>query len=144
VALIAVGDRVVKRGTAVPPNETPVTVLRFVPVIVTVFPPASGPEFGIKELIDGWETALYVYETPVTPSPAGPDTVTVTVPLPGGAVAVIEASETTENLGAGVVPKFTLVAYVKPVPINATLFPPAAGPLLGFKAVTAGRATAAS
>lgn len=138
VALIDVGDRIIKEVAGTPPNETPVTVLRLAPVIVTLFPPASGPELGVKEVIEGWGAGLYVYGTPV-PVPDGPVTVMVTVPLPGGAIAVIDVSLVTLKLRAGVVPKLTCVANVKPLPVNATEFPPAAGPVLGTALVTTGR-----
>jgi hypothetical protein len=37
-----------------------------------------------------------------------------------------------------VLPKFTAVAPVKPVPVIVTLVPPAVGPLLGLTFVTVG------
>lgn len=138
VTLIAVGDRITKAVAGTLPKVIPVTVLRFVPVIVTVFPPDIGPELGVKEVIEGTGAGLYVYGTPV-PVPVGPVTVIVTVPLPGGAIAVIDVSLITVKLRAGVVPKFTCVANVKPVPVNETEFPPAAGPVLGTALVTTGR-----
>lgn len=40
----------------------------------------------------------------------------------------------------GVEPKATAVAFVKPEPVITTLFPPVAGPLGGFRALTIGAA----
>jgi hypothetical protein len=65
-------------------------------------------------------------------------TVTSTVPLPGGAVAVIEVGPLTVNDVAGVPPNDTAVTPVNPVPVMITLVPPATGPLLGETLVTVG------
>ena len=70
--------------------------------------------------------------------PAGVVTVTSTVPVPAGLSAVIVVSLTTVKLVAGVVPKSTAVAPVKPVPVIVTEVPPAAGPLVGLMPVTVG------
>jgi len=61
--------------------------------------------------------------------------VTSTVPLPGGAVAVIRVSE-SETILVAAPPKLTLVAWARPVPVMVTVVPPAAGPVLGDTAVT--------
>ena len=68
-------------------------------------------------------------------------TVTSTVPVPAGDVAVIEVDETTVKAVAAVVPKFTAVAPVKPVPVMVTAVPPVAGPVAGLTDVTVGAAT---
>jgi len=65
-------------------------------------------------------------------------TVTSTVPLPAGLVAVIWVSLLTMMLLAGVAPNETLVAPVKPEPVMVTLVPPAAGPLAGLTLDTDG------
>ncbi len=65
-------------------------------------------------------------------------TVTSTTPVPAGAVAVIDVAFTTVKLAAAIVPKFTAVALVNPVPVMVTAAPPAAGPLAGEIAVTVG------
>jgi len=65
--------------------------------------------------------------------------VTSTVPAgPAGEVAVIELSLNTVNEVAAVVPKVTLVAPVKPVPVMVTEVPPATVPAVGITAVTVG------
>jgi hypothetical protein len=66
----------------------------------------------------------------------GVTTVTSTVPLPGGVVAVIWVSESTVSAGAPALPKSTAVAPVKPLPVIVTLSPPSALPLAGEIAVT--------
>jgi hypothetical protein len=70
--------------------------------------------------------------------PPGVVTVTSTVPLPAGLVAVIWVSLLTLTLLAAVRPKETLVAPVKPVPVIVTLVPPVPGPLAGLILVTVG------
>ena len=57
-------------------------------------------------------------------------------------MAVIVVALTTVTPVAGVVPKSTAVAPVKPVPVIVTRVPPAAGPLFGLIPVTVGAATA--
>ena len=70
--------------------------------------------------------------------PFGAVTVTFTIPVPGGLSAVIEVSLTTVKFVAGVVPKSTAVAPVKPVPVMVTNVPPDAGPDDGLMLVTTG------
>src|ERR1700730_3118290 len=70
-------------------------------------------------------------------------TVTSTVPVPAGEVAVIEVALLTVNAVALLAPKFTAVAPVKLVPVMATLVPPAVGPLVGEIEVTLGTAALA-
>jgi hypothetical protein len=72
--------------------------------------------------------------------PAGVTTVTATVPLPAGLVAVICVSETTVTALARVAPNPTDVAPVNPLPITVTVVPPPAPPLVGLIAVTTGAA----
>ena len=70
--------------------------------------------------------------------PAGVVTVTCTVPVPGGLVAVICVPESMVNCAAAS-PKLTPVTAgeaVKPVPVIVTLLPPLAGPLAGETPVT--------
>jgi hypothetical protein len=67
-------------------------------------------------------------------------TVTSTVPLPAGVVAVIAVSELTVKLTAEAVPKRTAVEPVKPVPVIVTVVPALVGPAFGLTPVTAGGA----
>jgi len=55
---------------------------------------------------------------------------------PAGEVAVMEESEFTTKLVAGVEPKLTAVVPVKLVPAIVTLVPPAVDPELGLTLVT--------
>ena len=72
--------------------------------------------------------------------PPGVVTVTSTVPLPAGAVAVIWVALTTVTLVALVAPNLTAVAPVKLVPVIVTTVPPAVGPAVGLMVVTVGAA----
>ncbi len=72
--------------------------------------------------------------------PAGVVTVTLTVPVPAGDVAVIEVPEWTTTPVAATVPNLTAVAPVKFIPEIVTLVPPAAGPDFGDMEVTQGAA----
>src|SRR5712692_1250792 len=72
-------------------------------------------------------------------------TVTSTGPAaPAGLVAAIDVAELTVKLVAVVLPNLTTVAPVKLVPVIVTLVPPAAGPLVGLRLVTAGTARKAN
>jgi hypothetical protein len=64
-------------------------------------------------------------------------TVTSTVPVPDGAVAVILVAFVTVN-GAAFTPKFTALTLVKFVPVMITIEPPEPGPDVGFNPVTVG------
>ena len=66
-------------------------------------------------------------------------TVTSTVPLPAGDVAVIEVALLTVKEDAGpALPKPTLEAPEKFVPVMVTLVPPAPEPVFGLIPVTVG------
>ena len=79
-----------------------------------------------------WSAAL------VALVPPGVVTVTSTVPVPAGAVALMLVALLTVKLEAAVVPNFTALAPVKPVPVIATEVPPVLGPELGLTPVTVG------
>ena len=122
---------------AVPPNVTVAPLAKFVPVIVTAVPPATGPLFGLTFVTVG-KTA---YVNPLAKLPLCPFTVTVTVTAPAacaGVVAVIEVLLTTTTLLAAVPPNVTVAPLAKFVPVIVTAVPPAAGPLLGDTPVTVG------
>ena len=65
-------------------------------------------------------------------------TVTSTMPEPAGEVAVIDVAEFTVKLAALLVPNFTAVAPVNPVPVIATDVPPIADPEVGEIELTVG------
>ena len=72
--------------------------------------------------------------------PPGPVTVTDTMPVPAGAIAVICVSELTVNEVAGVPPKLTAVTPVRPDPVSVTVVPPAVDPWLGLMLLNVGTA----
>lgn len=72
--------------------------------------------------------------------PPGFVTVTETVPVPEGATALIVVSSMILN-EAGLAPKNTPVAELKPVPVRVTLLPPAIPPVVGDSPVSVGGAT---
>ena len=71
--------------------------------------------------------------------PPGVVTVTDTEPVPAGAVAVICVLLMAVN-AAATDPNITLVAFVSPVPVMVTVFPPAVGPWAGLMVVMTGAA----
>src|SRR5579862_8717355 len=75
----------------------------------------------------------------VTLLPPGPETVTSTVPVPVGDVAVIEVGEVIAATVALAVPNVTVSPVLNPVPVIVTLVPPAVGPVGGDTDVTVGR-----
>jgi hypothetical protein len=74
----------------------------------------------------------------VTLVPPGVVTVTFTVPVPAGLVAVILDGLTTTTLVAATLPNETFAGLVKFVPVMVTDVPPAAGPDCGETPVTVG------
>jgi len=71
--------------------------------------------------------------------PLGAVTVTATVPaVPAGLVTVIDVALFTVNAVALVLPKVTLVAPVKPLPVIVTEVPPVVDPWLGATFVIMG------
>src|ERR1700744_2733489 len=134
VALVTVTD-----VAAVPPNVTAVAPVKFVPVMVTVVPPAIGPLAGLADVTVG--TPAYVYTPVPVPLPPGVVTTTSTAPAAcAGVVAVMEVALLTVTDVAAVPPNVTAVAPVKFVPVMVTVVPPAIGPLAGLADVTVGTA----
>jgi hypothetical protein len=119
------------------PNFTVAPAAKFVPVIVTAVPPATGPLFGVTPVTVGGTA----YVNPLVRLPLCPLTVTVTVTapaVPAGVVAVIDVALTTVTFVAAVVPNFTVAPAAKFVPVIVTAVPPATGPLFGVTPVTVG------
>ena len=79
-----------------------------------------------------WSAAL------VALVPPGVVTVTSTVPVPAGEVALMLVALLTVKLEAAEVPNLTAVAPVNPVPVIATEVLPVLGPEAGLRPVTAG------
>ena len=65
-------------------------------------------------------------------------TVTFTVPVPGGEVAVTLVADMPFTLVADAVPKYTAVGLLRLVPVIVTEVPPEAGPEVGEMAVIVG------
>jgi hypothetical protein len=77
--------------------------------------------------------------------PPGVVTVTSTLPVPAGAVAVIWLAERTVKAGARVVPKRTAVAWLKLLPVMVTAVPPPDDPEAGLtELITGGDAAVAA
>jgi hypothetical protein len=124
---------------AVAPNFTVAPAAKFVPVIVTAVPPATGPLLGLTLLTVGVTT----YVNPLARLPLCPLTVTVTVTapaLPAGVVAVIDVLLTTTTFVAAALPNVTVAPAMKFVPVIVTAVPPAVDPLLGLTLLTVGGA----
>jgi hypothetical protein len=94
--VIVVSFTTVKLCAAVPANDTPVAPVKPVPLIVTLVPPAIGPEAGVMLMKVGVET--YVNRVLFALLPADVVTTTLTGPTlsPAGTVAVIEVELLTE------------------------------------------------
>ena len=140
VAVIDVALTTVTPVAAVEPNFTVAPVAKFVPVIVTAVPPATGPLFGDTLVTVGG--AAYVY--PLARVPLCPLTVTVTVTapaVPAGVVAVIDVALTTVTFVAEALPNVTVAPVTKFVPVIVTAVPPAVVPVFGDTLVTVGVAT---
>ena len=97
VARMDVWDRTENPSDGVAPKFTLVTPAKPAPVIVTWAPPPAGPCPGVMELTTG------TYENRSAAGrallPADVVTATLTVPVPGGATAVIELGPDAVNRG---------------------------------------------
>jgi hypothetical protein len=142
--VIRVDEDTLTLVAATPPKSTLVAPLRLVPLMVTLVPPAVGPDVGEMEVTVGAGTGGGATEVnwsalSVGLEPFGVVIVTSKVPAASaGATALIRVDEDTLKLDAGAVPKSTLVAPLKPVPLMVTLVPPVLGPLAGEMEVTVG------
>ena len=72
--------------------------------------------------------------------PLGVVTLTSTVPVPAGEMAVRLVAELNVAL-AGIVPNVTVDALVNPVPVMVTAVPPVEGPVAGEMLETVGAET---
>jgi hypothetical protein len=124
----------------VPPNVAVAPFTKFVPLIVTAVPPATGPLFGFTPVTVGAGNDVYV--NPFVRFPlcvSGLVTVTVTAPAACAAVvAVMVVLFTTTTFVAPVPPRLAVAPFTKFVPLIVTAVPPATGPLFGFTPVTVG------
>jgi len=53
VAVIVVGETTVNADAAVPPKVTAVAALKFDPAMLTIVPPAPGPDVGLIDVTAG-------------------------------------------------------------------------------------------
>jgi len=132
----APGAKVTPEGS-VPDSDTvgvgePVAVTVKLPLVPTVKVVASALVNAGPVRYENWSAGE------VADVPPGVVTVTSTVPLPAGDVAVISVAETTVTFVAPVVPKSTVVAPIRLVPVMVTGVPPTAGPEAGVTDVTVG------
>jgi hypothetical protein len=108
--------------------------------MLTVWPPATGPELGETLLTEG-AGARYVNLSlaEVGLVLAGVVTVTSTAPgEPAGDEAVMDVALFTVNESAGVAPKLTVVAPVNPAPVMFTIVAPFVEPVAGEMLHTCG------
>jgi hypothetical protein len=111
-------------------------------VIVTLVPPAAGPEDGLTPETEGG-AVLYVNRSAalVALVPLAVVTVTSTVPDPDGEFAVICVALMTVTLVAALPPKLTVLPpTAKFAPVTVTCVPPPVGPDDGLTPVTVGGA----
>ena len=128
------------RVPAAPPIVTPVVPNRFVPVIVTEVPPATGPLAGDTEAIVG----IPKYVKPAVAVTEPPDALTTTLTAPAalaGLVTVIDAALELTIVVPGSPPNVTAEVPVKLVPVIVTVVTPAIGPLDGETDVIVGAST---
>ena len=129
IAVILVEDTTLNDVAAIPPKVTAVAPVKSVPVIVTVLPIAA--VVGVNEVIDGAGIKVNPFKVALSIG-----VVTDTSPLvPASNTAIIVVGETTWNC-AGVLPKVTVDALSKLIPVIVTVAPCPA--LVGVKEVMTG------
>jgi hypothetical protein len=143
---VAVSDVELKTFTAVAatvPKSTVASLAKPVPVTVTTVPPVTAPLSGLMPVTVGSAKA-YVNWSPaeLVELPAPVVTVTFTVPVPAGEVAVSDVELVTSTSVAATVPKSTVAPLAKPVPVTLTDVPPVGGPVDGLTWTTVGAASA--
>jgi hypothetical protein len=106
------------------------------PVSVTEVPPAIEPLDGLTLVTVGGGSYVYTSELFVALVPCDVVTVTFTVLIPEGAVAVMLVAESTATLVAALLPNMTIAPGAKFVPLIVTIVPPAATPCEGLMPVT--------
>src|SRR5213593_3018618 len=123
---------------AAPPKVAVAPALKFAPLIVTWVPPASAPPLGITPVVKGGGTKVKRSARLVALVMVPTVTVTSTVPVPAGLVAVQLVVVGQLTFVARLAPKLTVAVGAKSVPVIVTTVPPAVGPELGVIAVTVG------
>ena len=132
VTVILLVELTVSAAAAAEPKSTADALLRFVPVIVTLVSPATGPATGLTAVTVGglwyvkWSAVL------VEEVPPGEMTWTSIVPAASaGEVAVMLVAELIVKIVAAMAPKFTAETPVRFVPVIVTLVPPDTRPTVG-------------
>jgi hypothetical protein len=120
-AVSVVEDCTLTEDAALTPNATLAPGTKFVPVMVTVFPPAMGPIVGSTALTEGGSYA-YWSDSEIALVPPAVVTVTSTVPVPAGATASNVVEDSTFTAVAGSEPKLTVASEPKFVPVIVTVF----------------------
>ena len=121
-----------------PPKETVAPLWNPLPVRVTLLPPTAGPLVGVTELTVGGSARYVKQSVQVTLWPSG--FVTVTFTVAGACAAAVPLTfvgvvEVTLNADP---PSETVAPLWKPVPVIATVVPPAAAPVVGATCVIVG------
>ena len=139
--MICVGLSKEKLAAEVAPKLTAVAPMKSVPVIVTLVPPAAGPDDGLTPVTVGGGTNVNLSPALVALVPAGVVTVTSCAPaLPGGAIAVSLVAAIGVKTVALDPPNLTALGFARLVPVIVTLVPPSVGPDAGLMPVTVGGA----
>src|SRR5436190_10532671 len=141
-AVMEVDEFTVNDAAATLPNITPLTFVKFVPMMTTCGPPAVVPFVIPRPVTAGGLTGV-VYTNwspePVLEFPPLVATTMSTVPgVWAGATAVMEDCELTVNDVAFVPPNVTCVTLLNPVPVIVTLVPPEPVPVPGETLLTVG------
>ena len=130
----------VKIVAAATPTFTLVAPVKFVPVMVMVVPPATGPEIGATVVMVG--SATYVNALALVAVPPTVVTATSFAPaVPAGVTAVMEVELTTTTLVAATPPTFTVAPVIKFVPAIVIDVPAVSGPDVGDTLAMVGSAT---
>lgn len=120
-----------------PPTVTVAPASNPVPAIVGFAPPAVVTFDGVAEVTVGAAAYLDALES-VEVSLSGFVNVTPTEPVPADATALSEVALSNVTPVAAVLPNLLVAPATNPVPVIATVVPPASGPRAGSTAVTFG------
>jgi len=121
---------------ALVPNFTDRVPVRSVPVMVTIVPARSCPEFGETDVIVGVEATKYVNAFSLVTVPVAPPTTTETTPTAwAGADTTIDVP-VFERIEPSIPSNVTDVVVSKLVPAMVTDVPPSVEPVAGAIVVT--------
>jgi hypothetical protein len=130
------------RADPAEPNVTVAPGTNPLPVIVTVFAPASGPPVGLTPETTGAPNAYRsLFVCALVPPPVV--TNTSTVPAACAGAVTVSCDEDTNVAGSAdpAEPNVTVAPGTNPLPVIVTVFAPATGPPPGLTAVTVGGPT---